>query len=308
MPLDGDDELGTFCILLAQPMDRSMKNLQAWRPYELSNSGDGSKFDNKFFLFTLRYANNDIGTLETVLATLSLHDYDCKATCPASGAIHIRPAAELASNTEQGPYESDESVQPIYRTQESQKRKSGSDSKIFPRGNKRKRKGVTVLPFSKKLQDRFSKTKPMQSAKNAAARLNASDTSGGQQLLTLDGSITNAAPPDSSTLDQFQNIDIIWTLSVDGEECEFPLTMAKCKSLSEVLEAMQEMARYFAPAAAVLDKTTLWRLTYTLPNRMKKTQMAMKGTEVAFNRMQIDLRQAHLSADERLDVGIQAIG
>jgi hypothetical protein len=308
MLLEGDDDLGTFCILVPQPMDRSMKKLQAWRLYEVKNGGDGSKFDNKFFLFTLRYTNNDIGTLETVLATLSLHDYDCKATRPVSRAIRIPPAAELASNAEHGPYESDESLQPIRRTQESQKRKSRSDSKILSRGNKRKRKGVTVLPFSKKLQDCISKTKPMPNAKGAAPTSNAVEAMGGQQPLTLGGSITSAVPPDSSTLDDFQNIDIVWTLSVDGEECDFPLTMAKCKSLSEVLEAMQGMAGYFAPADAVLDKTTLWRLTYTLPDGTKRTQMALKETKVAFNRMQIDLRQAHLFANERLDVEIRAIG
>jgi hypothetical protein len=308
MPLDGDDELGTFCILLPQPMDRSMKKVQTWRPYEVRNGGDGSKFDNKFFLLSLRYTNNDIGTLETVLATLSLQDYDCKVTQPVPRAIHTSLDAELASNAEHESHRSDESLQPTHRTQESQKRKSRADSTIPSSSNKRRERSVTVLPFSKTLQDRFQKTQPKPNAEDAAPTVNASDTSSDQQPLASGGNVTNPAPPESSTHDHLQNIDIVWTLDVDGEECDFPLILAKYKSFSEVLGAMQEMARYFPPAAAVLDKTTLWRLTYTPPEGTKKTQMAMKGTEVAFDRMQVDLRQAHLSVDERLDVGVRAIG
>jgi hypothetical protein len=74
MPLDGDDEVGMSCILLSLPMDRSMKNLQTWRPYEIKNGGDGKTFDNKFTLLTLRYANQDAGTLEMIRAALGPQD------------------------------------------------------------------------------------------------------------------------------------------------------------------------------------------------------------------------------------------
>lgn len=72
MPLDGDDlndhdEIGLFCILLPQTMDRSMKNIQAWRPYEVHNDGDGRKFENDFVLLTLRNIDQDIGTKDTIL-------------------------------------------------------------------------------------------------------------------------------------------------------------------------------------------------------------------------------------------------
>jgi hypothetical protein len=157
------------------------------------------------------------------------------------------------------------------------------------------------------MNGRLVKRKPTP-AKDAAPMSNASDTLSHQQPRTPGGTSTDAAPPGSGAYGHLQNVDIVWNLDVDGDECDFPLSMARCKSFSELLEAMQEMALYFPPAATALDDTSLWQLTYTLPSGTKRTQMALKGTEVAFNRMRIDLRQAHLSAGERLDVGIRAIG
>ncbi|KAF2818983.1 hypothetical protein CC86DRAFT_432406, partial [Ophiobolus disseminans] len=66
MPLDGDDEVGMFCILLPQTLDRSIKTLQTWRPYEIRHGGYSKNFDNNFMLVTLRNTNQDMGTAETI--------------------------------------------------------------------------------------------------------------------------------------------------------------------------------------------------------------------------------------------------
>jgi hypothetical protein len=101
MPLDGDDEMGMFCILLPQPLDRSIKKLETWCPYELRNGGDGKIFDNRFMLLTLRYPNQDVGTIETVREALDLQALTQLA--PQQGVHKVKtsiPVSDLALNIE----------------------------------------------------------------------------------------------------------------------------------------------------------------------------------------------------------------
>lgn len=318
MPLDGDDELGTFCILLPQPMDRAMKNLQGWRPYEVKNGGDGSKFNNKFVLFTLRYADHDIGTLETVLATLRPQNSQYNAMRPTSRNITTPPTAELVLSAGE---ESNESIKSTSRKRKARARDSTNDSGFLSslRGSKRKQKEVTILSFSKNNQRRLSKNRPSPNAMGSTTTSELPAVSDVQPPLASRNAPGSSKQGHSNykgssrisvprlTNEQVQNIDIVWTLDVDGQACDFPLTLAKFKSFSELLEGMREMARYCPPAAVLLDKTELWCLTYTQPNGTRKTEMTLKGEETAFARMQTALRQTRLSAGDRLDVVIRAM-
>ena len=62
MPLDADDDVGAFAIMLPQKVDRSLRGLQSYRPYELTNGGKGDSFVNNYMMLTLRNPDSESGT------------------------------------------------------------------------------------------------------------------------------------------------------------------------------------------------------------------------------------------------------
>jgi hypothetical protein len=115
------------------------------------------------------------------------------------------------------------------------------------------------------------------------------------------------APAIGLTDEQARNINIVWTVDVDGEECDFSLTMAECNSLSEMLEVLRGMVQYFPAVTAILENANMLLLTYLGPKGVKKTQMGRKGTEVAFNRMRDDLCKTSSAVGGTLDVQLRAV-
>ncbi|KAH8706910.1 hypothetical protein GQ44DRAFT_691847 [Phaeosphaeriaceae sp. PMI808] len=100
MPLDGDDEMGMFCILLRQPLDRSMSTLHTWRPYELLHSGDGKNFANNFMLFTLRNADQHADTREVVRGALDpLELYRLRAKVISQQDTELLPMTKIVRTT-----------------------------------------------------------------------------------------------------------------------------------------------------------------------------------------------------------------
>ena len=75
MPLDADDDAGVFAIMLPQKVDRSLRGLQSYRPYELTNGGTGDAFVNNYMMLALRNPDSEAGTLETVLEVLSAQEH-----------------------------------------------------------------------------------------------------------------------------------------------------------------------------------------------------------------------------------------
>jgi len=75
MPLDADDDDGVFAIMLPQKVDRSLRGLQSYRPYELTNGGTGDTFVNNYMMLTLRNPDSEAGTLDTVLEVLSAQEH-----------------------------------------------------------------------------------------------------------------------------------------------------------------------------------------------------------------------------------------
>lgn len=67
MPLDGD----LFCIMMPQPLDRSIKALETFRPYEHQiQRNDDRPFFNNYMLVAVRHRVNNYGLLHTVRSVL----------------------------------------------------------------------------------------------------------------------------------------------------------------------------------------------------------------------------------------------
>jgi hypothetical protein len=100
----------------------------------------------------------------------------------------------------------------------------------------------------------------------------------------------------------------VWKLDIDGEACELPFPLAGCGSFSGMLKVISEVAQFLPPAATLLEKTRLWRLAYPLSGGNRRTQLVRTGTELAFDRMQIDLAQSPSWNQGRIEVELEAIG
>jgi hypothetical protein len=331
MPLDGEDEVGMFCILLPQPMDRSMKNLQAWRPYEIRNGGDGKRFDNKFMLLTLRYTNQDMGTLDLMRAALEPQEM-------AQVVSRIGSQAVAASNSVSDVVPTVENERPNQPPRiKSPKRSSRNRSTDSIDGQtKRMRKTIAGWPEAqspKRVDLHRSMTKPVNveseppkkqytpdprdtpehsttpmpaSIQEQPLIPNTSDRSEERHVLV--SQLKDQSTRSGLTDEQANDINVVWKLDIEEDTWELPFTLAECRSFSGMLKVMNDMALSLPSAAALLGKTNLWRLTYPLPGGKRKSQMARKGTEVAFNRMQTDLAQSSLLDQGSIEVELEAIG
>jgi hypothetical protein len=281
-----------FCILLPQPMDRSMKKIQTWRPYEVRNGGDGKKFDNNFVLLSLRDTHQDFGTLEVIRAAL-----DPQIVTPAS------PAATASSS------------RPKPR-----KRTCRDSSDPIPRmftGKKRKQLETpeAQLPPPEVLHRVM--TKPVEPQPPQTKRSTLFLIEGPHHHLTPIATMIpekgDARPGDQLayhglTEQQAQDISIVWKLDIGGDACELPVTLAECRSFREVLQTLRKVAQSLPTAAAILEKSDLWRLSYPLVGGKRKAQMARKGTEVAFDRMRADLVQLSSLDQGIIEVELEALG
>jgi hypothetical protein len=130
MPLDGDDDVGVFAIMLPQKSDRSLHGLQSFRPYEVSGprdvcdsytdfslsflqiikGGSSDTFVNNFMMLTLRNPDSDAGTLETVLTVLPPQE---RADIALKLKLKQLPApSKHRSSTSEPPKSTDEDVTP----------------------------------------------------------------------------------------------------------------------------------------------------------------------------------------------------
>jgi len=359
MPLDGHDELGMFCILIPQPMVRSTKHLQAWRPYEVRNGGDGSKFSNNFVLLTLRYTGLDIGTIETIRATLdSPGNSNLVSRLGTNKSTFQAPVDTHSAQVLDEENDTDRSLR-SGKGRAARKRRPRASRERKPTKSKRKRTESGVLRLSISQENLRSLGTPAVKVPQAADLLNPekeqpalaatnktaqtvptivrSQASSNQETLSVVPAITQEQPilitnnktvekapqvesqassnqenpPDAPDLgltdEQARNINIVWTVDIDGEECDFSLTMAECNSLSKMLEVLRGMVQYFPAVTAILENANMWLLTYMGPKGVKKTQMGRKGTEVAFNRMRDDLCKTSSAVGGTLDVQLRAI-
>ncbi|KAH5023418.1 hypothetical protein HBI70_056750 [Parastagonospora nodorum] len=363
MPLDGNEEMGMFCILISQPMDRSTKHLQVWRPYEVGNGGDGLKFSNSFALLTLRYTGLDIGTIETIRATL--HSPGKSNLVSRSGTNTFTFQAPMKTLSAQVVNQEDDTDGPLLsdKPRAARKRKPRAPIERKPSKSKRNKTGTSALRLSisqdalrsletplvdqeKELQaagpPNSTKEQPALIANIQLAQKiptvvesqaslsretpfvvsaipqnqpiligNNETMQKVQKVVELQASLNREAPPVVTAInltdEQAQNINIVWTVDVDGAACDFSLTMAECHSFSKMLGVLRDMVQSFPDVAAILENANMWLLTYMGPKGAKKTQLGRKGTEVAFNRMRDDLAKTSSTVGGTLDVELRAV-
>ena len=140
------------------------------------------------------------------------------------------------------------------------------------------------------------------------------------------GSITSAPsrPPSQATSvasfsnvisldltdEQAARICFIWTVVDDDIEYEFVHALVECKSFRGLLGLLEEDAEAIPSAASMISRTNVWRLTYRLGNGPNKAVVLRKGTEVAFDRLQLTLAQASIwqeNPNAKIDIELKSL-
>ncbi|CAN9390607.1 unnamed protein product [Alternaria alternata] len=314
MPLDGDDDAGVFAIMIPQKSDRSLHGLQSFRPYELFNGGTGDKFVNSYMMLTLRNPDSDAGTLETVLTVLP----------PKERADIVLKLKQLPtrdnrlSSTPRLSKLSDVDATPLAPPVMSKAHVDDSDARIDEPATRKRRK------ISDSAANKFEPPLPPQSPPRPQQTPQRTPTPADD--VKHHGSITSAPsrPPSQATSvasfsnvisldltdEQAARICFIWTVVDDDIEYEFVHALVECKSFGGLLGLLEEDAEAIPSAASMISRTNVWRLTYRLGNGPNKAVVLRKGTEVAFDRLQLTLAQASIwqeNPNAKIDIELKSL-
>jgi hypothetical protein len=326
LPLDGEDDVGLFYILIPQPLDRSIKKLEELRLYEVRNEGDGKIFDNNIMLFTLRNPKQDSGTVELVREIIESGGSPCR---PASvqrvqelaSSVNLSEIALATEATEprEAPLAKDG---PKRRTQDAtstsrnkkcrtirtKKQVTGSKSGELPPTEPHVRYLAPTASVGPQRSPALTAISAAEKEPALDVRQTVKPTVPNQVPTSIvDASEHITTPRLRSTDEQARNIQIVWALEVEGKNYELPLTMAECNSFTEMLEVLHNMAESLPFASALLGKTTHWRMSLTLPNGTETNKMTRKGTEVAFDRTRKELAQGSCSDGDTVEIELRAI-
>jgi len=304
MPLDGDDEVGMFCILLLQPFDRSIKHIQTWRPYEVRNGGYGDKFDNNFMLLTLRNTNRDVGTLETMREAFGSRK---SARAPSRENTHPIAVPDVVLSVEK---QGEPSRSPT--TSRKRNRQSDKNESLTPLSKRPRTETVEpITELSPNHNDPSEASEPAsrtQQPTPISPHLSETALPTERDARPMVSSAPSAALSDSLTDAQAKKIYVVWSVDDDGYNYELARTMAECHSFEELLKALKEEAEYIPSAAGLLATTTRWRLSYPLPDGTRKAVLAREGSELDFSRLRIALAQPSLlSGRTTLEVEMKAM-
>jgi hypothetical protein len=318
MPLDGDDDIGMFCILLPQSLDRSMKSLQAWRLYEMGNECDGKKFKNKFELLNLRYPDRETGIIEIVKRNLSQDESvqtntrkehsKRMATTPASEVLPTIENEERVDGAHLGQFEST-----------TQRPRDRNDSVATHRPRKRKRPhsaaaheevlSTTPVVFSNNLDPVLAEPSRRVPSRPEDTLSHPQHHIPEERVATTSNAptITEQAKSPVSH-EQLHDIHIVWTLDVDGSTYDLSVTMAECESFKGMMDKLHDVAAFIPSVPTILEKTHIWQMSYGLPDGRNKVHIARRDTEVAFDRMRAELAQFVREVGRTVEVRLRPWG
>ena len=267
MPLEGADDAGLFCIMLPQPMDRSIKALEKLRPYEHGFERDGTKpFANDYMLLVMRDITRDSGILHMIRMRLDPAELSRIADRPGrqrsgSGA---RNGASLAPTVEKIP-------------------QKGRPKKVV----KRKRQQASDDNFEPQGATKKDKTRPLTSPRMSASisQLSDGDTTEPlrvpnehsstsrvrvqEQTPTSPRDLPRPSPirtpvPEAVDASQFTDVQALrihfhWKVDYEGLKYDFMRTLGATKTFSGLLRAFREDSEYFPPATQQMQ-SKLWIL------------------------------------------------
>ena len=265
MPLDGD----RFCILKPQPLDRSIKALKTFRPYEHQmQRNDDRPFFNNYMLIAIRERMNNYGLLHTVRSVLEpaglskhkqrlyagLYDQANMETSPTSGdqgkvSMHKRKLSASNSAKPSAQAKSDRSI---------------------ARGNPRSSARVTQLSDDETDENEMVAPLSVPNARSSSSR-----TSVRKQVPESRSNIAERPPLTTlahhvkkTTDRQFTDqqaccTHFFWKIDYENMEHEVRRTLSTIDTSRELLESFREEAEV-VPSASRHMQASIWSAKYRL--------------------------------------------
>ncbi|XPS73595.1 hypothetical protein M3J09_005739 [Ascochyta lentis] len=292
MPLNGADEAGLFCIMLPQSMDRSIKALEAFRPFEHGiDRVDTEPFVNEYMLLAVRNRKHNSGVLHTVGTTLS----------PAE----LSRIANRPGRHQSGPRSSDQAslMKSIEKTSQGRlqkiakrKRQQVVDDDVEPcDANKESRLETLTDPRMIASVVNLSDDDTAERLEVPNARRSVSKVRFEQQTPELQNNVprpslvqTNVPRSGSVNTSQFEEgqasrIYFIWKFDYEGTEYEAMRTLHEATTFGGLLDLFREEAEGI-PSATEQIKSNMWFLKYKLADGTgKAVAISLKSQQFELN-------------------------
>lgn len=280
MPLEGGDDAGLFCIMLPQKPDRSLKTLEALRPYEYASEHyDSSLFANNYMLLTLRYREKHsdlLGVVDTTLAPVELSGIKSRPgrerayTGPGKGA-NLMPTVEKVNQKGQ--------LQKIPKRKHQQTIEDGWEFREAPKKSRmRPLTGPRMSMSGIQLPD-DDMTEPLQvpNARISNSRIRVQEQT---PISPIDVHMSPAAPtpiPQTEKTSHFTDeqalrIQFRWEVNHKDLEWTYLRTLSATKTFSGLLHAYRDDAQDNPLAVRQLDSRR-WALIRRLADGKGKARL-----------------------------------
>lgn len=291
MPLDGDDELGVFAIMVPQKSDRSLNGLQSYRPYESKDNSD-EIFANDYIVLTHRNPQRSAEILATVLEVLPEQKRaDTDATRGSawdtndvygSSTLPNTPTTEILGST----------MQSLVRIKAAEYGLRDDMSSL----RKRRKVSITAPHKQDATEDDYKNSDDghIQLDARHVSEVSFSFSNSGpraaQRQLSLE------SPSLRLTDEQADRIHVSWSVKDQETEYEFIYTMAECKSFAGLLAMLEEDTEAIPAIGQVLKSTKIWCLSYCVGegDGASKALVTRRESEAPFTQLQTALAQAPL--------------
>lgn len=279
MPLEGADDAGLFCIMLPQPLDRSIKSLETFRPFEHRLERDDDRvFANNYMLLTLRDRKNNSGLLETVRDTLDSAELTRTTHRPG----RLRPVSTPTKQPLTKPAtERDPLTEGLPSNSKRKQRQSVDDNGSSLNSAKRRKpvalKGPRMNAHIVQLSDDdFAEPLSVPGARKSSSRVRM------QQQTPMSPSTAHPEAPvqtntpstnDFSTFhftdSQAKRIQFVWKVDFEGLELEVKRCLNTTRTFHGLLDSLREEAKV-VPSACRQMKATIWIAKSKLPDGTSK--------------------------------------
>ncbi|KAH6616639.1 hypothetical protein C7974DRAFT_379510 [Boeremia exigua] len=259
MPLRGADDAGLFCIMLPQPLDRSIKALEMFRPFEHRlEHKDHKLFANSYMLLAIRDGKNNGGVLHTIRDTLDPTELARTATRlerlrSDAGAKEYRYEEVTVGNN----------MQPGWVSKTAKrKQQRASDSH---NSTKRSRPENNGMQSGDGISQTLSAHNSFQRAEVwQQSPMLPSDAS---QRVPVRAPISQATNPSALDLtdEQLRRIHFVWKVYFEGMEYEVRRSLNNTSTFRGLLDSFREEAEVI-PSASRQMKAGLWAVKYRLPD------------------------------------------
>ncbi|KAJ8112045.1 hypothetical protein OPT61_g5498 [Boeremia exigua] len=264
LPLNGADDAGLFCIMLAQSPDRSIKPLEAFRPFEHRlEREDDAQFANSYMVLAIRDSKNNSGVLCTVRNSLDSAELTRIANRPGrlrsdSGPgeqLDIQLTVEKSSLTGVAP-------KIAKRKQQQTADDSSSSRNLAKRSRPVTLKGPTMSAHIVQLSDDDDVAEPLtipgarRSIPNLKARQPAPALpNDSPQQAPIAASVPAPTPRtvNSSTPrftnEQASRIHFVWKVEIQGMDFEVRRSLTTTSTFDGLLESFQDEAKLIPSAS-----------------------------------------------------------